>query len=218
MDDVTSEVYSAFCVEEEGTMSSFTSVSDVIGSKSLFCSLYADIVSHYWHTPMAGGKADKNNLTQFGRALAHLGIELIPAYSSEASDRSERMFGTRQNRLPQELRLKGIRTMEEANLFLKEEYLLVHNENFAIEPYGDGSVFVPFAGDLTNVLCVHKDRLVGKDNTVRYKNRCLQILADCHRNHYVKARVRVHEYPNGQLAIFHGPKKACLIQSRWNGD
>ena len=170
MDDATSEVYSAFFVEEKGRMSSFTGVSDVIGSISLFCFLYADRGGHYWHTHEAGGKVDKNNPTQFGRALAHLGIELIPAYSPEAHDRSKRMFGTLQNRLPQELRLKGIRTMEEANLFLKEEYLPVHNENFAIEPSGDGSVFVPFAGDLANVVCMHEDRVVGKDNTVRYKN------------------------------------------------
>jgi len=212
MDDATSEIYSAFFVEEEGTMSSFTGVSDVIGSKGLFCSLYADRGSHYWHTPEAGGKVDKNNPTQFGRALAHLGIELIPAYSPEARGRSERMFGTLQNRLPQELRLNGITTMEEANRFLKEEYLPAHNEKFTIEPSGDGSAFVPFAGDLANVLCVQEDRVVGKDNTVRYKNRCLQIPADCHRNHYVKARVKVHEYPNGQLAIFHGPRKLASYE------
>ena len=212
MDDATSEIYSAFFVEEEGTMSSFMGVSDVIGSKGLFCSLYADRGSHYWHTPEAGGKVDKNNPTQFGRALAHLGIELIPAYSPEARGRSERMFGTLQNRLPQELRLNGITTMEEANRFLKEEYLPAHNEKFAIEPSGDGSAFVPFAGDLANVLCVQEDRVVGKDNTVRYKNRCLQIPADCHRNHYVKARVKVHEYPNCQLAIFHGPRKLASYE------
>ncbi len=212
MDDATSDIYSAFFVDEEGTMSSFAGVSDVIVSKGLFCSLYADRGSHYWHTPEAGGKVDKSNPTQFGRALTQLGIELIPAYSPEARGRSERMFGTLQNRLPQELRLNGITTMEEANRFLIEEYLPGHNEKFAIKPSGDGSAFVPFAGDLANVLCVQEERVVGKDNTVRYKNRCLQIPADCHRNHYVKARVRVHEYPNGQLAVFHGPRKLAMYE------
>ena len=207
MDDATSEVYSAFFVEEEGTMSSFTAVDEVIRSRGLFCSLYADRASHYWHTPEAGGKVDKNNPTQFGRAMIQLGIELIPAYSPEARGRSERMFGTLQNRLPQELRVKGITTIEEANRFLTEEYLPVHNKQFAINASGEGEAFVPYAGDLAEILCIHEERVVSKDNTVRYKNRTLQIPADSHRHHYVKARVRVHEYPNGQISIFHGPRK-----------
>ncbi len=210
MDDATSEIYSAIFVEEEGTMSSFAGVGDVIRSKGLFCSLYTDRGSHYWHTPEAGGKVDKTNPTQFGRAMNQLGIEMIAAYSPEARGRSERMFGTLQNRLPQELRLKGIRTIQEANRFLREEYLPVHNKKFTITPSGDGVAFVPFAGDLVEILCVHEERVVSKDNTVRYKNRSLQIPADSHRHHYVKARVRIHEYQNGQLAMFHGPRKLAL--------
>lgn len=207
MDDATSEIYSAFFVAEEGTMSSFSALGEVIEAKGLFCSLYADRGSHYWHTPQVGGPVDKNNPTQVGRALQHLGIELIPAYSPEARGRSERMFGTLQNRLPQELRLKGITTMEDANRFLKEDYLARHNARFAIRPDGDGSAFVPFAGSLQDILCVHEDRLVGNDNTVRYKTLVLQIPEDRHRHHYVKARVKVHEYPNGHLAVFHGPRR-----------
>ena len=217
MDDATSEIYSAIFVDEEGTMSSFLGVGDAIRAKGLFCSLYADRGSHYWHTPEAGGKVDKANPTQFGRALNQLGIELIPAYSPEARGRSERMFGTLQNRLPQELRLKGITTMEAANRFLAEEYLPKHNERFSVTPSGEGSAFVPFAGDLNDILCVKEERVVGKDNTVRYKNRCLQIPADSHRNHYVKARVRVHEYSNGQLAVFHGPRKLALYDANGKG-
>ena len=217
MDDATSEIYSAIFVDEEGTMSSFLGVCDAIRAKGLFCSLYADRGSHYWHTPEAGGKVDKANPTQFGRALNQLGIELIPAYSPEARGRSERMFGTLQNRLPQELRLKGITTMEAANRFLAEEYLPKHNERFSVTPSGEGSAFVPFAGDLNDILCVKEERVVGKDNTVRYKNRCLQIPADSHRNHYVKARVRVHEYSNGQLAVFHGPRKLALYDANGKG-
>ena len=111
MDDATSDIYSAFFVAEEGTMSSFQGVSEAIRAKGLFCSLYADRASHYWNTPEAGGKVDKDAPTQVGRALAQLGIELIPAYSPEARGRSERMFGTLQKRLPQELRLAGITDM-----------------------------------------------------------------------------------------------------------
>ena len=117
------------------------------------------------------------------------------------------MFGTLQKRLPQELRLAGITTMAEANYFLKEQFLPRHNARFAIAPQGEGSAFVPFAGALEDILCVQEERVVGNDNTVRYKNRILQIPADRHRHHYVKARVRVHEYPDGRLAVFHGPRR-----------
>ena len=210
MDDATSETLSAFFVAEEGTMSCFQGLTEVISAKGLFCALYTDRASHYWHTPEAGGKVDKDNPTQFGRALAQLGIELIPAYSPEARGRSERMFGTLQKRLPQELRLAGIATMEDANRFLRETFLPDHNRRFAIVPEEPGSAFVPFAGNLDDILCVQVERTVGNDNTVRYKNLSLQIPEDRHRHHYVKAKVRVHEYPDASLAIFHGPR--CLAR------
>ena len=218
MDDATSEIYSAFFVEEEGTMSSFQALSEVIAAEGLFCSLYADRASHYWHTPDAGGKVDKDNPTQVGRALHQLGIELIPAYSPEARGRSERMFGTLQKRLPQELRLAGITDMAGANRFLKEVYLPQHNVRFATQVEDQGSAFVPFAAGaaLDDILCVQEERTVSNDNTVRYKRRVLQLPADRHRRHYVKATVRVHEYPDGTLAVFHGPR--CLERYRADGE
>lgn len=205
MDDATNDIYSAFFVPEEGTMSSFQGIGEVIGKKGLFCSLYADRGSHYWHTPEVGGKVDKNNPTQVGRALQQLGIELIPAYSPEARGRSERMFGTLQKRLPQELRTHGITTMDEANRFLKDVFLPDHNARFVREPEDAGSAFMDFAGNVRDILCVQEDRVVGNDNTVRYKGRVLQVAASRHRHHFVKASVRVHEYPDGMLAVFHGP-------------
>ncbi len=215
MDDATSEIYSAFFVAEEGTMSSFTALDEVIRERGLFCSLYADRAGHYWHTPEAGGTVDKDNPTQFGRALVQLGIELIPAYSPEARGRSERMFATLQKRLPQELRLAGITDMAEANRFLKELYLPGHNARFAVPPEAEGSAFVPFAGALDDILCVQQERTVSNDNTVRYKRLVLAIPPDRHRRHYVKARVRVHEYPDRTLAVFHGPR--CLARYQADG-
>ena len=215
MDDATSDIYSAFFMAEEGTMSTFRGLGEVIAAKGLFCSLYADRGSHYWHTPEAGGKVDRDNPTQVGRALAQLGIELIPAYSPEARGRSERMFGTLQKRLPQELRLAGITTMAAANRFLEEVYLPAHNARFARPAEAVGAAFVSFAGDLEDILCVQEERVVGNDNTVRYHGRTLQIPADRHRHHYVKARVRVHEYPDRALAVFHGPR--CLARYREDG-
>ena len=130
LDDTAGEFYSAFFVAEEGTLSSFRGLYEVIAAKGLFCSLYTDRGSHYQHTPDAGGKVDKDNPTQVGRALVQPGIELIPAYSPEARGRSERMFGTLQKRLPRELRLAGITDMEVASRFLEEHYLPQHNARF----------------------------------------------------------------------------------------
>ena len=169
MDDASSEIYSAFFVDEEGTMSSFQALTQVISAKGLFGSLYTDRAGHYWHTPEAGGKVDHDNPTQVGRACAQLGIELIAAYSPEARGRSERMFGTLQKRLPQELRLAAITDMASANRFLEEVYLPRHNARFARSTEAAGSAFVPFTGNPAEILCVQEERVVGNDNTVRYK-------------------------------------------------
>ena len=213
MDDATSEIYSAFFVAEEGTMSTFLGLKAVIAERGLFCSLYADRGSHYWHTPESGGPVDKDKPTQVGRALKQLGIELIPSYSPAARGRSERMFGTLQKRLPQELRVAGITSMEAANRFLAEVYLPRHNACFARAAKDAGSAFVPFAGSIEDILCIQEERVVGNDNTVRYKNRTLQIPADRHRHHYVKATVRLHEYPDSGLAIFHGPRRLATYSA-----
>lgn len=215
MDDATNEIYSAFLVAEEGTMSSFQGFLDVIKDKGLFCSLYTDRGSHYWHTPEAGGKVDKDNPTQVGRALHQLGIEHIAAYSPQARGRSERMFGTLQQRLPQELRSNAITTMEDANLFLKETFIPAHNARFARQPEEAGTAFVPFAGNVKDILCIHEERTVGNDNTVRYKGRILQIPASGHRHLFVRIKVMVREYPDATLAVFHGPR--CLGRYLANG-
>ena len=216
MDDADSTITSAFFVEEEGTMSSFRGVLETIERFGLFCSLYTDRGSHYWHTPEAGGKVDKGNPTQVHRALKQLGIEMIAAYSPEARGRSERTFGTLQARLPQELRLAGITTMDEANRFLREDYLPRHNARFAVKPEGEGSAFVPWIGPaLADILCVQEERQVGNDNTVRFQGVVLQIPEHAHRRHFVKATVKVHQYPDGRLAVFHGP--LCLARYARDG-
>ena len=121
LDDATSEIYSMVVVAEEGTASTFRALREVIGEHGLFCALYTDRGSHYFHTPEAGGKVARAQLTQVGRALAHLGVEHIAAYSPQARGRSERLFATLQDRLPKELRLAGIKTVEAANAWLKSD-------------------------------------------------------------------------------------------------
>lgn len=207
MDDATSEHYSMFFVEEEGTASSFRGVRDVIEARGLFSSFYSDRGSHYWHTPEAHGKVDKDHPTQFGRAMRQLGIEMIAAYSPEARGRSERAFGTHQGRLPQELALAGITSMAAANRYLAEVYLPAFNTEFAQSAMAEGSAFVPWiGGSLDDILCEQFERTVSADNCVRFDGLILQIPADRHRCHYVKARVRVNRYASGALAVFHGPR------------
>ena len=143
MDDATSEVYSMILVEEEGTASTFQALREVVAEHGLFCALYTDRGSHYFYTPEAGGKVSTAQLTQVGRALAHLGIEPIAAYSPQARGRSERLFATLQDRLPKELRLAGITTVEAADAWLKSHYIAEHNARFAVEAEQEGSAFVP---------------------------------------------------------------------------
>lgn len=215
MDDATNEHYSMFFVEEEGTLSSFRGVRETIEARGLFSAFYSDRGSHYWSTPEAGGKVDKINLTQFGRAMKQLGIDMIAAYSPEARGRSERAFATHQGRLPKELALAGIATMEAANRYLQEVYRPAFNAEFAQPPLESGTAFVPFlGGSLDDILCEQFERTVGKDNCVRFENLNLQIPSDRHRCHYVKAKVRVHRYRNGTLAIFHGPRQLAEYDAK----
>ena len=169
-------------------------------------SLYTDRGSHYFHTTKAG-EIDRGHPTQVGRALAQLGVEHIGAFSPQARGRSERMFGTLQDRLVKEFKLAGITTVEAANLFLCEVYLPAHNARFAVEPAHAGSAFVPIQGvDLDEILCVQEERQVGNDNCVSYRTLKLQIPESPMRPHFVKARVKVHVYPDGSHAVFHGPR------------
>jgi transposase len=216
MDDATSEIYSAFLVEEEGTVSTLRALLEVFTARGLPSSLYTDRGSHYFFTPKAGEAVDKEQLTQVGRALAHLGIEHIPAYSPQARGRSERMFGTLQGRLPQELALAGIEDIEEANRYIREIYLPLHNAQFAKPAQiAEESAFV--AGDpasLADILCIEQNRVVARDNTVVYEGRRLQLPESPARAHYVKAKVKVREYPDGNLAVFHGPRRLARYSAQ----
>jgi transposase len=211
LDDATSAIYSGFLVSEEGTDSSFRALREVFEMKGLPCSLYTDRGSHYFHTPAAGGKVAKDQPTQVGRALAHLGIEHIAAYSPQARGRSERAFATLQDRLPKELALAGMATVEDANQFIRDVYIPAHNARFAIKPEQEGSAFVACAGvDLAEILCTQEERKVGNDNTVAFNRLRLQIPESPLRPHYVRAIVKVRQYHDGSHAVFHGPR--CLAR------
>jgi len=216
LDDATGEIYSAFLVDEEGTASTFRALLEVFDRHGLPCSLYTDRGSHYFITAKAGEKPDPRAKTQVGRALAQLGIEHIAAYSPEARGRCERAFRTLQDRLPKELDLAGITEVAEANRFLREAYLPAHNARFAVAAEQEGSAFVAVdPAILPDILCVREERVVGNDNTVSYGRRRLQIPPSPLRPHYVRAKVRVHDYPDATLALFHGPR--CLARYAEDG-
>ena len=208
LDDATSKVLSAFLVDEEGTASTFRGLRDVIGTHGLFCEFYTDRGSHYFYTPEAGGKVSKTQLTQVGRALSQLSIKHIAAYSPEARGRSERMFRTLQDRLPKEFRLAGITTVEAANTWLTEIGIAEHNALFEIEPEEAGTAFVPDTKELwREALCVQEERTVAKDNTVAWNGLHLQLPESRLRPHFVRATVRVHEYPDGTTSVHLGPHR-----------
>jgi Helix-turn-helix domain len=215
LDDATGEIYSAFLVEEEGTASTFRALKEVFGKHGLPMSLYTDRGSHYFFTTKAG-EIDRSHPTQVGRALKQLGVEHIGAYSPQARGRSERMFATLQDRLPKELKLAGIASIEAANAFLRDVYLPEHNARFAAPPAQPGSGFTLIPGvDLDEILCVEEERQVGNDNCVSYRTLKLQIPESPLRPHFVKARVKVHVYPDGSHAVFHGP--SCIGRYDENG-
>lgn len=215
MDDATGRIYSAFFVVQEGTWSSMRGVRDVLEREGIFASFYSDRASHYWNTPSAGGKVDKENPTQFGRAMIELGVVRIPGYSPEARGRSERMFRTLQGRLPAELEEKGIVDMEEANRYLEESFVEDFNRRFAVEAREEGSAFVPLLDvGLEDILCLKHKRVVGNDNCVRYKGKSLQIPPVGDRAHFVRAKVMVHEYEDGRMAVVHERRRKLGVYDK----
>lgn len=206
LDDATSEIYYAQLVEEESTRTVMEGLREVILKKGLFCALYSDRGSHFFVTPKAGEKVDKHRLTQVGRAMKELGVQMIPAYSPQARGRSERNFGTWQGRLPQELRLAEIDGLEEANQFLRERYMAEFNEKFAVAAAEKGTAFRrTVRADLNWVFTVQTERVVSKDNTVAIADRSWQLEKSRFRSSLAGCTVTIHEHLNGETSIRYGP-------------
>jgi transposase len=206
LDDATNEIYYAQLVEEESTATVMAALREVVERKGVFCALYSDRGSHFWLTPKVGGKVDPHRLTQVGRALRELGIQMIPAYSPQARGRSERSFGTWQGRLPQELRLAGIGSVEAANRFLREHYIAEFNRRFQVAASQPGSAFLPCRRrDLDLVFALQFERSVNRDNTVSFRNLCLQLEQVGWRATLAGCQVTVHQHLDGTVSITHGP-------------
>ncbi len=206
MDDAPSEIYYAQLVEQESTATVMKALKMVIEQQGVFCSLYSDRASHFVLTPKAGGRPSRTVLTQIGRALEQLGIELIPAGSPQARGRCERSYRTFQGRVPQELRVRGISTVEAANHFLEQTYLPQHNRNFAVVPEQNGTAFVPYAGsELDKIFSRHSERIVANDNTVTLGKLHLQVEQQRFRFSMAKCRVLVCEHLDQTISLWYGP-------------
>ena len=214
MDDATSEIYYAQLVAEESTATVLSALRDVIEQQGVFCALYSDRASHFFLTPKADEPVDHHRLTQVGRALRELGIQLIPAYSPQARGRSERGFGTWQGRLPPELRSKKIRTLEEANRFLREQYVKEFNQRFSQAASERGTAFVPLRRkDLDLVFSLQHERVVARDNTVSFANRTWQLERTKFRATLAGCRVTVHEHLDATISITFGPHRVGRYQA-----
>jgi hypothetical protein len=208
LDDATGEVYHVRLVPQESTATVMEALRDVVEKKGVFCSLYSDRASHFFVTPKVGEPVDRQALTQVGRALRELGVRLIPAYSPQARGRSERGFRTWQGRLPQELRLRAITEVGEANRFLRDEYVKEYNRRFAVPAAEPGqTAFVPCRRrDLDLVFSIQTERTVNRDNTVKYRNMTLQIDEQVWRRSMEGCRVTVHQHHDGRLTLVYGPQ------------
>jgi len=206
LDDATSRIYYAQLVEEESTRTVMAGLREVVETQGLFCALYSDRGSHFFVTPKAGEKVDKHHLTQVGRAMKELGVQMIPAYSPQARGRSERNFDTWQGRLPQELRLAGIRTVEQANRFLRERYIAEFNRKFAVPAAEKGTAFRRCSRtDLNWIFTVQTERMVAKDNTVAIGDRRWQLEKTRFRHTLAGCTVTIHEHLDGTVSVRYGP-------------
>jgi hypothetical protein len=215
LDDATTEIYYAQLVEEESTRSVMTGVKEVIETEGLFCALYSDRASHFFVTKKAGEKVEKYRLTQLGRALKELGVHTIAAYSPQARGRSERSFGTWQGRLPQELRLAGITTVEGANKFLREKYIKEFNSKFSVPAAEKGTAFRRTnRSDLNWIFTVQTERVVGKDNTVAIGDQLWQIDKTRFRSTLAGSTVTIHEHLDETVSIRFGPHVVGRFDSK----
>ena len=206
LDDATGEIYYAQLVLEESTRTVMAGLREVIETQGLFCALYSDRGSHFFVTVKEGEKVDKHRLTQVGRAMKELGVQMIAAYSPQARGRSERSFGTWQGRLPQELRLAKISTVEAANAFLRQRYMGEFNGKFSVPAAEKGTAFRRTGrSDLNWIFSVQTERVVDHDNTVAIKERSWQIDKTQFRSTLAGSTVTIHEHLDETVSIRYGP-------------
>lgn len=220
IDDATGKVAAARFHETEDTSGYFLLMRDLCRKVGVPHALYTDRHSIFWPTngePLKEQLAGRRSPTQFGRAVSELGIQLIAAHSPQAKGRVERLWGTLQDRLVQELRLAKASTIEQANAYLPG-FLARFNRTFAVTPEEPGSAYRVRrkAAELDHILCFKYERVVSKDNLVRVGQVVLQILPGPNRLGYSKATVTIHETLEHRFTVhFEGrqlPAKLVLLR------
>jgi Helix-turn-helix domain len=207
IDDATNRLLYAQLWEGETVVAVMSALREVLLQYGIPVSLYTDRASWAFETAKAGEKVSKTHLTHVGQALQRLGIEHIPSYSPQARGRSERMNRTLQGRLVNELRVAGATTVEQANAYLRERYIIRHNEFLARAPLKAESAFVPVGdADLDEILCLESVRKVGKDNVVSLDGVALQISRQPGRATCAGASVIVRQHLDGSYSIRQGLK------------
>jgi len=216
VDDATKQVlYAALSDGGESTAAVMTALRAVLTTWGLPMALYTDRAHWAAHTPVAGGAADRTKLTQVGRALAHLGIEHILGYSPQARGRSERMNGTLQGRLVNELRVAGITTVAAANRYLRERFLPDFNAEFAHPPADPVPAFVALGRvDLEQILCHQDARVVARDNTVVLDGVVLQLAKQPGRRSCAGLHVLVRRHLDGRHSVWLGSRRLGLYDAR----
>lgn len=200
IDDATNNTFARF-YDYEGTIPALDSFRGYIKKHGIPQSVYLDRHTIYKSNKKLSEEEEIEGLTsaksQFERALSELGVEVIHAYSPQAKGRIERLFGVLQDRLVKEMRLRGIKTKQQANAFL-QEYLPVYNKRFSIVAANETNVHVelPKYFNINSVLCVKTQRTVRNDNTISYNSKLYQI----EENTKTK-KVTVQERLNGSLCI-----------------
>jgi transposase len=208
LDDADGKLLYARFVEEEGTLSTLEALGSVLKSHGRFCELYHDCGSHFGKTSKAEEGPDEVQDGQVSRVLKALGIRQIFARSPQARGRCERAYGTIQGRLPQELRVEGVRTYEQANAYLERRFIKDFNRKFTVPPAQPESAFTPLAGiDLKLLLSAQHERVVRNDNTVQFQKTILQLPSTRDRAHFVRCPVLVHEFPRGTLGVSYQGKQ-----------
>jgi hypothetical protein len=209
LDDATGRLLDLELFSSETARAVMQVLWQVLVEYGIPMSAYTDRAKWAFHTPRAGGPCDRKQLTQVGRALRRLGIDHIPAYSPQARGRSERLNRTLQDRLVNELRLAGIRTIPRANAYIRQRFIPAFNEAFAHAPRDPASAFVPLGDvDLEQILCHEAERRVKLDNTVVLGGVRLQIAKQPGRRSCARLRVLVRRHLDGTHSVWFGGR--CL--------